>query len=212
MLYSIIPPIIVILSLAGIILFLMKKAPQVARLEEEDFDNRKEQKTIKERLKKILKVIKKGLKRLSKKIFKIVKQKIKNIFKKKRIEEIEEKKYKELIKEKKISRKVREIKQNREKIEKKLKRFFGENSEKEKTVRPIISEKIVRPRKIEQMMIEKIVNNPKDVKAYEKLGDYYLEVENWEDAKECFKQVIKLDSRNTSVKVKMRKLERVIKR
>ncbi len=202
MLYSIIPPLLVIFSLVGIILFLMKKAPQVAHLEDEDFKIKKKQKTLREKMKRMIK----GIILVIGKIVKIVKEKIKIILTKR---EKDENKKSDLIKEAEIMRKIKETKQSRQRIENNLKEFFGK---KEKVVRPIISEKVVRPRKIEKIMIEKIANNPKDVKAYESLGDYYLEIENWKDAKECFKQAIKLDAQNVNVKIKLRKLERIMGR
>ncbi len=203
MLYSIIPPLLIILSLIGIILFLVKKAPQVAMLEEKNFEVKKKTKVKEEKLRKVGVAIM----RINK-VFKVAKEKIKAILTKKRIDKNEEKRKNDLLEQEKIARKIKETKRNRKKIEKNLEKFFGD---KKKKIRPIISEKIVRPRKIEKVMIERIANNPKDVKAYESLGEYYLEVENWEDAKGCFKQVIKLDPRNINVKIKMRKLERIIK-
>ncbi len=202
MLYSIIPPLLVIFSLVGIILFLMKKAPQVAYLEDEDFKIKKKQKTLREKMKRMIKRIILVIG----KIVEMVKEKIKIILTKK---EKDENKKSDSIKEAEIMRKIKETKQSRQRIENNLKEFFGK---KEKIVRPIISEKVVRPRKIEKIMIEKIANNPKDVKAYESLGDYYLEIENWKDAKECFKQAIKLDAQNVNVKIKLRKLERIMGR
>jgi tetratricopeptide (TPR) repeat protein len=61
----------------------------------------------------------------------------------------------------------------------------------------------------EKIMVERIAANPKDVEAYERLGEYYIEIESWEYAKECFKQVIKLNPENNNAKDKMRELERV---
>lgn len=62
----------------------------------------------------------------------------------------------------------------------------------------------------EEDLIGKIAKNPKDAFAYEELGDFYLETEALEDAKACYRQVIKLAPLNREVKEKMRKLERLL--
>jgi len=62
----------------------------------------------------------------------------------------------------------------------------------------------------EKILIDRIASNPKDIEAYERLGEYYLEIENWEYAKECFKQVIKLNPRSINARSRMRKLERIL--
>jgi tetratricopeptide (TPR) repeat protein len=65
---------------------------------------------------------------------------------------------------------------------------------------------------LEALLIERIVTNPKDVEAYERLGDYYLEQESFIDAKECYRQVLKLSPVNRLVKIKIRRLERVLEK
>ena len=65
---------------------------------------------------------------------------------------------------------------------------------------------------LEAILIERIVTNPKDVEAYERLGDYYLEQESLMDAKECYRQVLKLSPVNRLVKIKIRRLERVLEK
>lgn len=86
--------------------------------------------------------------------------------------------------------------------------------------RPMVSEEIVHPevsyRKIatnvihEESLIAHIATNPKDFSSYEKLGDYYLAVGNIKDAKECYKQVLKLSPAARLVKIKIRRLEKII--
>jgi len=97
-------------------------------------------------------------------------------------------------------------------------KIWGKNID-EKTIRPIISEKVVVPRikpeiknRLERILIERIASNPKDTEAYERLGEYYFEIENYEHSKECFKQVVKLDTMNVNAKDKMKKLERLLSR
>ena len=63
---------------------------------------------------------------------------------------------------------------------------------------------------LEKILVERIAANPKDIEAYERLGEYYFEIENWNYAKECFKQVLKLNPRNIGIRSKMRKLERML--
>ncbi|MEP7162539.1 MAG: hypothetical protein ABI747_02120 [Candidatus Moraniibacteriota bacterium] len=62
----------------------------------------------------------------------------------------------------------------------------------------------------EEDLIAKIAKNPKDAIAYEELGDYYMETDTLEDAKACYRQVIKLSPLNREVKDKVRKLERLL--
>lgn len=87
--------------------------------------------------------------------------------------------------------------------------------------RPMVSERAVipetKPNKViardmkeEERLIKKIAANPKNVSAYEALGDYYLERGDVNDAKACYRQVLKLSPVHRMVKVKIRKLERLI--
>ncbi len=71
---------------------------------------------------------------------------------------------------------------------------------------------IVAPKKLlsEEELIDRIAKNPKDAASYEELGDYYLSGDNLEDAKACYRQVIKLLPMNREVKDKVRKLERLL--
>ncbi len=62
----------------------------------------------------------------------------------------------------------------------------------------------------EEELIDRIAKNPKDAASYEELGDYYMASENLEDAKACYRQVIKLLPLNREVKDKVRKLERLL--
>ena len=89
----------------------------------------------------------------------------------------------------------------------------------EREIRPMLSDKVANPEpraeirdRLEELLIERIAANPKDIEAYERLGEYYMEIKNYEFAKECFKQVIKLDPLNRNVKYKMRRLEHLLSR
>lgn len=86
--------------------------------------------------------------------------------------------------------------------------------------RPMVSETIVHPERgragmrennfREADIIVRITANPKDFAAYEELGDYYLEIGNVKDAKECYKQVLKLSPAERMVRIKVRRLEKIL--
>lgn len=221
MLYSIIPPILVILSLIGIILFLMKKAPQIAQLDEENPKSGKGE-SLKISLEKTNNRFKKTTQKFNR-IFKWLKnflfvwkkfarRKKQTKLKKDKARVLENISEEELfIQEVEIDN-VKKSNQHPKNTEKKLEDFFGKNK---KVIRPTISKKVVKPQKIkenqfEKMLINKIAANPKNIKAYKQLGEYYMEIKNWNYAKECFKQIIKLSPGNINAKIKIRKLERLL--
>lgn len=87
--------------------------------------------------------------------------------------------------------------------------------------RPMVSDRMVIPEikqdvitsndtEEENRLIKRIAANPKSVSAYEALGDYYLERGSVNDAKACYRQVLKLSPVHRMVKVKIRKLERLM--
>jgi tetratricopeptide (TPR) repeat protein len=91
--------------------------------------------------------------------------------------------------------------------------------------RPMVAPKVTRPDvgsepddtgteklQLEGILIERIASNPRDIEAYERLGDYYLEQENLQDAKECFKQVLRLSPVHRLAKIKIRRLEKMLER
>lgn len=65
---------------------------------------------------------------------------------------------------------------------------------------------------LEDILVERISMNPRDIEAYERLGDYYLEQGNLSDAKECYRQVLKLSPAYRLVKIKIRRLERLLEK
>lgn len=237
MLYSIIPPILIILSLIGIILFLMKKAPEAARREEQDkiiFSKPKPEDDLKtapaENFGKIgdfkqkftvvpqitSGAMKAGFSKLAGagKVFsgvaKATKKKVNLDFGKAKKEPVDEKVWLE-----KFKRYDEKQEAESEPVE--------ILSPGRKYPKPTISSEIIVPSRkapiqrrereaFENILIERIAANPKDIVAYEQLGDYYIEIKSLKDAKECFKQVIKLDPKNRSVQMKMRRLERMLGR
>lgn len=62
----------------------------------------------------------------------------------------------------------------------------------------------------EESLIALIADNPKDHNAYEALGDHYMEAGNVQDAKECYRQVLKLSPAHRGVKMKIRRLEKIL--
>lgn len=93
---------------------------------------------------------------------------------------------------------------------------------KELPARPMVSDAVARPetRKSnisdgslrEENLIARIARDPKDFTAYEELGDHYLETGNIKDAKECYRQVLKLSPVHRMVKIKIRRLEKLLTR
>src|SRR3989344_2957022 len=84
----------------------------------------------------------------------------------------------------------------------------------EKRQRPMVADAITRPeteekRKLADTLIERIAPNPQDLEAYERLGNYYIEQENFSDAQECFKQVLKLSPGHHRARIVMQQLRRL---
>lgn len=59
-------------------------------------------------------------------------------------------------------------------------------------------------------LMKKIEGDPQNSKKYEELGDYYMEHEQFEDARECYKYVLRLDPRHKRAQVAMKNLDRVL--
>jgi tetratricopeptide (TPR) repeat protein len=220
MLYNIILPIIIVLSLSGIVYILMRKTPQMTELAKKEVrENFSEEKKgiLKRIFSRLTGINWSGIKNwflsLMEKIMRrlrLVFLKLENSFKRMsdwlRTRKTKSPETKEEIKDSEIERPSENIMPKIDIIK-----------EEEKPVRPIISDKIVSPRdrtemkdRLEELLIERIAADPRDVEAYERLAEYYFEVGNYEDAKECYKQVIKLDPKNRNVRYKMRRLERII--
>lgn len=94
--------------------------------------------------------------------------------------------------------------------------------ETEASPRPMVSpvathpepkKKLFRPDVIrEENLIARIARDPKAFTAYEELGDYYMEAGNIKDAKECYRQVLRLSPVHRMVKIKIRRLEKLLGR
>lgn len=258
MLYQIIPPILIILSVIGIIIFLVKKTPEINRLEREEklekereframasgannFAERElERSRVSAKLKQgSLVILEKSVKK-SQIVFLKLENKLKNLgegIHKKRSVNPEAKFENEGLPERennlegvapvakegealdgiidKIGNYNPEKKNIRERLG--LKQRAIQEEVEEKFFRPIISDRVVVPKRrretksrLEELLIERIAANPKDIEAYERLGEYYLEVKNLEHSKECFKQVLRLNPTNRNARYKIRKLEKIL--
>lgn len=93
-------------------------------------------------------------------------------------------------------------------------------------VRPMISQRMTKPEakekpaavvppapvkaQLEDILVERIAANPRDLEAYERLGEYYMEQGNVQDAKECYRQVLRLSPVHRLAKIKIRRLEKML--
>ncbi|NTU66999.1 MAG: tetratricopeptide repeat protein [Candidatus Moranbacteria bacterium] len=247
MLYSIIPPILLVLSVIGIIVFFIKKAPAAEKLGTELEENGKAAAV--ELSDGTVVVVEKdhGKPSAIKQIWLAVLEGIIGMLRKfflnsersfgKMIKKIREKKGMRLEK------RNDEIKKKDNDIIEKLNRYearensspeerqkagvmeMKKESSEEASMKPMLSDRVAVPNSgmrkkkeqeikehLENLLIERIAMNPRDTEAYERLGEYYFEMENYEHAKDCFKQVVKLDPTNRSVKYKMKKLEVLLSR
>lgn len=244
MLYSILPPILVVLSLVGIIVFLVKKSSKIKKAFQEDKALAMRSKITKvdisenangesngNKWKKaenwfliFLEKMTKRLKTIFLRLevwFNNLSTRIRNRRNKTELpvqkNDLKIEKEDEIL-EKVISYKTKSISENisevkpREEREKKIEILA---QEEEKVPQPMISKEATLPKsgiksKLEELLIERVASNPKDIEAYERLGEYYMEIENYSDAKECFKQVLKLNPTNRNVKYKIKRLERLL--
>lgn len=245
MLYSIIPPILIVISLAGIIVFLMKKSDKVSRLSIEEIIREEEERKImmedagffqkitlkikgakRDDFKHVILALLEKITRKSRVVFLKLESKFggwsANIREKRKARTEKQMLVENSRKDESTIQKLKEYKlEKKEEAEIEMKKPAFEKSalnkiEEEKIIKPIISEKVARPHKaemrdrLEELLIERIAANPKDLEAYERLGQYYMEIKSYTDAKECFKQVIKLDPGNRNAKYRLKRLETLL--
>jgi len=243
MLYSVIPPILLVLSVIGIIIFFVKKAPEAERLSEESGKDSRIGSSAMISKDRVGNVKMSAGKQIGLAILEWIVGMLRKFF------FISEKSFGKMIgniKEKRNSRSERKIHESKKRenyLIEKLNSYDPETEAPaeqqrkkpearesrvpydEKPVRPMLSDRVVVPNmeerkkkeeqireRLENILIERIAMNPRDTEAYERLGEYYFDLENYDHAKECFKQVIKLDPTNRSVKYKMKKLETLLSR
>jgi tetratricopeptide (TPR) repeat protein len=225
MLNYIIPPIIIVLSLAALVVFLFRKSAKIPEelISKEKLkdarDNRPDKKKLFRFTQLILRLTEKGMqysKLFSLKFY----NKTDNWFhslKEKREKRSEigtgmpqtfnnpepPKPYQETI----IINKQREIKVDHVIVK----------QEDEVEIEPMISKEVVHPdpragakNEFERALIERIAFNPRDIEAYERLGDYYIEVGNLNDSLACFEEVLKLSPVNRRIKIKVRRLQKIV--
>jgi tetratricopeptide (TPR) repeat protein len=83
--------------------------------------------------------------------------------------------------------------------------------------RPMVRTTVTMPQRtnvreknqLEDALIKRIAINPRDIEAYERLGDYYLENSNFQDSLECFKQVLHLSPAHHKARLRVRRLEKM---
>jgi tetratricopeptide (TPR) repeat protein len=228
MLNYIIPPIIIVVSLAVLIFFLNKKAPRIKEGLAEDQENKSSGEADAE-IKKNSKIASFGLNFLEKtgRRLKVFFLKLHNISENatKKIKEKKEQAMQNSEEGKTFAEEPANnspvssaINPRMQKRTSRAKRNFYEAKEKEIPAKPMISQKVVLPEYLddskvqyEKILIERIAANPRDIEAYERLGDYYSEQENGKDSLECYKQVLKLSPINRKAKMHVKRLERVLK-
>ena len=103
--------------------------------------------------------------------------------------------------------------------------IFTKTLAKDSSVRPMISHQVTKPEEkikapqispiatknqFEDILVERIAANPRDLEAYERLGEYYMEQGNLQDAKECYRQVLRLSPVHRLAKIKVRRLEKML--
>lgn len=237
-LYFVLPPVIIVVSLALIIFLVSRKSLEIEKKITEDNAN-----AINNESQLSMEVKSKGLYFLEKlahwfKIFslkmhnwleeklKFIKQrKVKiNSNKKKNGEkytddkqnlqnkEIEKENIYTEVKKKKLIEKIFQNINEKRKLKKDAKRAKKSDTEEKERVevfkqKAIISKEVTYPEEkkeeLENILIERIATDPRDIEAYERLGDYYVSQKNYKDAKECYRQVLKLNPRSVSIKKKL---------
>jgi tetratricopeptide (TPR) repeat protein len=226
MLGYIIPPIIIVLSLAALIIFLFRKSAKISEeliLEEK----RKEAgRAKKRRLFKftqfVLRILEKGMQ-----YFKLFSLKFYNKFdgwfhsikEKREKRSVLEKGSKQTKAEKDVNRREypREFVSVQRETEVEIGDMISAIKEgEEMEVEPMISKEVTQPdsrigarNEFERALIDRIAFNPKDIEAYERLGDYYVEIGNFNDSLSCFEEILKLSPANRKAKIKIRRLRKI---
>lgn len=243
-LYFVLPPIIIVISLALVIFLISRKSLEIAR-EMENGDEAEAQSRISmevksrwlhflEKIAHIFKVLSlKAHNRLEERLafIKSKKNKIESDLDKKDFEEsgldslVENNK--EDILEKVMEESVDKATGNSMDLTKnsnpnRISRIFSRSKKAEnvdatdvvklREERMMISKKVTYPEdkreELESILVERIASDPRDIEAYERLGDYYISQENNVDAEACYKQVLKLNPQSLSVKNKLSRFKR----
>ena len=228
MLYLIIPPAVIIISLALLLFFLSRKISNFSDEESARLSEESQQAKIAKRLKKIsfskasaltfsfLEIISQWFKVLFLKFHNIADKCFRSIKEKKTKNGLDSPQ-KSFLKKETARKFIPRSLLARKKIKKAGKSNRGTNDINN---RPMVSRRAAQPEdfrgqsavkdKLEETLIERIAINPRDLEAYERLGDYYIERQNFKDALECYGQVLKLSPVNYKARVKIRKLKKFL--
>ena len=214
MLYLIIPPIIIIVSLVLLLFLLSRKSSEFQKIENQSQDEGFFRKNVLRRIKNIdYSRFNQFFLRLLEKItskFKIISLKFHNIT---------DKWFHSIKRKREINGSNKETKEppadKKDDVEKE-KPVPVIIEEEEKIAPPMVSAKATKPEsktivknEFERLLIERIAVNPKDIEAYERLGDYYMEQENSKDAIECYEQVLRLNPGHYQAKIRLKRLHRI---
>lgn len=218
MLYLILPPIIVIATLVFLVYFFSRRFPDV---EKEVAEHMNDQSSMRVYGMHVFDILKRAalyiLERLAQ-WFKVMTLRFYNALHN-WTQLLREKKSKVPVKTKAIvSKKIFDHKREAEALAKAD--MLNQN------VHPTVSRQVTQPEKkaklftatplpalknqLEDILVERIAANPRDLEAYERLGEYYMEQGNMQDAKECYRQVLRLSPVHRLAKIKIRRLEKML--
>ncbi|MDD5651998.1 MAG: tetratricopeptide repeat protein [Candidatus Moranbacteria bacterium] len=217
-LYFILPPIIIVSSLALIIFIISKKSLEIEKRISEGERKAPDNKLlvgVKAKSLNLLEKITHLFKVFALKFHNWNENKLRALRKKKNEVDIAREKFSKEEESKRItipvSRKIdiqvdkKEQDEMMSKKRERKRRFFGIGG-------AMISGKVVHPdsvkKGLEEALIERIASDPRDIEAYERLGDYYMSRNNLTDAQECYKQVLKLNPQSLSVRNKLSRINR----
>jgi len=128
--------------------------------------------------------------------------------------EVDEKKSPmDVVKGEKISRFRGFFRKKEKEQEEILEKEFSVPQEVQEEEKVMVSEKVAYPEEerkdeLENILVERIASDPRDIEAYERLGDYYVSQGNRNDAEACYKQVLKLNPQSLSVRNKLSRFKR----
>lgn len=222
-----IPPIILVVALAGLAIMLGRKSAELKKINV-DFPSpadEKEKTNWKIRFnyvgKRVIHLLEKILS-LLKIIFRKTEQ-VMSIWLTKLRARRDEKKHENSLKEElwKDTSKKEKFFQEIEKVEK----ISANLTETEEKINYTASDVIIRKKFIDEpviiqkkeplpedkaretALIYRIAENPRDIEAYREIGEYYMQIDNIKDAKEAFKMVLKLRPRDLKAKSSLREIE-----
>lgn len=217
-LYFVLPPIIIVVSLAFAIFLISRKSLEI---EKRILENRKKEDSsklvvsAKAKWLQLLEKMSHWFKVLSLKIHNWNENKLKMLKKKKiEVNVAKEKFDREDERKRRVIPVVRKIdiqvsKKEREEMQE---RKDTEKREKDEAQGIMVSKRVVHPddtrKELEEALINRIAADPRDIEAYERLGDYYISQNNVNDAQECYRQVLKLNPQSLSVKGKIERLNK----